>query len=221
MIEIYNEAGQLAIAYKVYPLLGVGVPGAARPGRERERGRDPAHQARERGLGARHRGPRAHRAQVRRSHVVEARSGERSVQALTAEQVLRVWERAENRSPPSEPRCSSRALPRGAPGGAGVCDPGRARERAPRTAYPNLWPPAGIDRGLPGLRHDGRGIVIDAEDLLSRNRGPAGAERAGERLAGERQLAEVVACRLPSSAVRAALRKASRRALRSCCSSAA
>src|SRR2546427_34379 len=33
-------------------MLGVRVPGAARPRRERERRRDPAHQARERGMGA-------------------------------------------------------------------------------------------------------------------------------------------------------------------------
>ena len=37
------------------PLLGVGVPGAARPRRQRQRHRDPAHQAGERGLGARRR----------------------------------------------------------------------------------------------------------------------------------------------------------------------
>ena len=41
IIEVYNEAGQLALAYKVYPLLGLGIPGAARPRRERQRGRDP------------------------------------------------------------------------------------------------------------------------------------------------------------------------------------
>ena len=35
------------------PLLGLGVPGAARARRERQRRRHPAHQARERGLGAR------------------------------------------------------------------------------------------------------------------------------------------------------------------------
>ena len=44
------------------PRLGLGVPGAARPRRERERRRDPAHQARERGLGARLRGAGAQRA---------------------------------------------------------------------------------------------------------------------------------------------------------------
>ena len=67
IVEVYNEAGQLAIAYKVYPLLGVGVPGAARPRRQRQRRRDPAPQARERGLGTRLRGGRADRADVRRA----------------------------------------------------------------------------------------------------------------------------------------------------------
>ena len=49
-------------------LLGVGVPGAARPRRQRQRGRDPAHQARERGLGARLRGARAGRADASPNH---------------------------------------------------------------------------------------------------------------------------------------------------------
>ena len=62
IIDVYNEAGQLVLSYKVYRCVGLGVPGAARPRRERERRRDPAHQARERGLGARRRGARAGRA---------------------------------------------------------------------------------------------------------------------------------------------------------------
>ena len=49
------------------PLLGLGVPGAARPRRQRQRGRDPAPQARERGLGARLRRRRAERAVLRRA----------------------------------------------------------------------------------------------------------------------------------------------------------
>ena len=53
IIEVYNEAGQLAHRLQGLPLLGLGVPGAARPRRQRQRRRDPAHQARERGLGAR------------------------------------------------------------------------------------------------------------------------------------------------------------------------
>ena len=53
IIEVYNEAGQLAICLQGLSLLGLRIPGPARPGCERQRGRDPAHQARERGLGAR------------------------------------------------------------------------------------------------------------------------------------------------------------------------
>ena len=49
------------------PLLGLGVPGAARPRRQRQRRRDPAHQARERGLGARLRRARADRADLHRA----------------------------------------------------------------------------------------------------------------------------------------------------------
>ena len=67
IIDVYNEAGQLALAYKRLPLLGLGVPGAARPRRQRQRGRDPDHQARERGLGARPRGGRAGRADLHRA----------------------------------------------------------------------------------------------------------------------------------------------------------
>ena len=51
IIEVYNEAGQLALLQGV-SVLGVGVPGAARPGRERQRGRHPTHQAGERGVEA-------------------------------------------------------------------------------------------------------------------------------------------------------------------------
>jgi phage tail-like protein len=52
IIEVYNEAGQLASPTRS-SLLGLGVPGAARPRRQRQRRRHPAHQARERRLGAR------------------------------------------------------------------------------------------------------------------------------------------------------------------------
>ena len=41
IIEVYNEAGQLAHRLQGLPLLGVGVPGAARPRRQRQRGRHP------------------------------------------------------------------------------------------------------------------------------------------------------------------------------------
>ena len=53
ILEFYNEAGQLAIAYIDLPLLGVGIPVAPGPGRQRQRSRHSAHEARERGLGAR------------------------------------------------------------------------------------------------------------------------------------------------------------------------
>ena len=64
ILDFYNEAGQLAISYKIYRALGVGVPGPARPGRQRQRRGDPAHQAGERGLGARRVRDRADRAQL-------------------------------------------------------------------------------------------------------------------------------------------------------------
>ena len=48
MIDIFNEAGQKVISYHVP--LGVGVPGASRPRRKRQRGGHPAPEARERGL---------------------------------------------------------------------------------------------------------------------------------------------------------------------------
>ena len=73
IIEVYNEAGQLAHRLQGLPLLGVGVPGAARPRRQRQRGRDPDHQARERGLGARLRRGRADRAVVHRAMTGDAR----------------------------------------------------------------------------------------------------------------------------------------------------
>ncbi len=53
ILEVYNEAGQVVLAYKIYPLLGVRVPAAARPRRQGQRSRDPDAQARERGLGTR------------------------------------------------------------------------------------------------------------------------------------------------------------------------
>ena len=41
IIEVYNEAGQLVHRLQGLPLLGLGVPGAARPRRQRQRRRDP------------------------------------------------------------------------------------------------------------------------------------------------------------------------------------
>ena len=50
-IVLLNEEAQPVLRYRA-PLLGVGIPGAARPRRRRECGGHRAHQARERGLGA-------------------------------------------------------------------------------------------------------------------------------------------------------------------------
>ena len=52
IIEVYNEAGQLALAYKVYPLLGFRIPGASRFRRQRQRRGHPAHQTGKRRLEA-------------------------------------------------------------------------------------------------------------------------------------------------------------------------
>ena len=56
IIEVYNEAGQLAHRLQGLSLLGLGVPGAARSRRQRQRRGHPDAQAGERGLGARLRG---------------------------------------------------------------------------------------------------------------------------------------------------------------------
>jgi hypothetical protein len=52
-IEMYNEAGQLVLAYNVFRCWVSRIPGAAGAGRRGQRRRDPDAQARERGLGAR------------------------------------------------------------------------------------------------------------------------------------------------------------------------
>ena len=70
LLEVYNEAGQLALAYKVYRCWVSEYQVAARSRRQRQRRGDPAHQARERGHRARHRGSRAHRAELRRALMV-------------------------------------------------------------------------------------------------------------------------------------------------------
>ena len=62
IIDLFNEAGQMVDLLQGLPLLGLRIPGAARPRRQRQRGRDPDAQARERGLGPRPRRGRAARA---------------------------------------------------------------------------------------------------------------------------------------------------------------
>ena len=95
IIEVYNEAGQLAHRLQGLPLLGVGVPGAARPRRQRQRRRDPAHQARERRLGARLRRRRADRADVHRAGVMTAigRCDPRHARRRTRADAAALWER--------------------------------------------------------------------------------------------------------------------------------
>ena len=56
IIELYNEAGQLVIAYKVFRCWVSEFQALPGPRRQRQRGRHPAHQAGERRLGARLRG---------------------------------------------------------------------------------------------------------------------------------------------------------------------
>ena len=83
------------------PLLGVGVPGAAGPRRQRERGRDPAHQARERGLGAR-RG---------RGRAAASRRSRSAMEALTAAELLDVWEQGASARRARTGRAAARAMP--------------------------------------------------------------------------------------------------------------
>ena len=73
IIEVYNEAGQLGARLQGLPLLGVGVPGAAGPRRQRQRGRDPDDQAREREAGSATTTSRTGGAQVRRAAVAAGR----------------------------------------------------------------------------------------------------------------------------------------------------
>jgi len=68
-IDVYNEAGQMVLAYNLFRCWPVGVPGTARPGRQFDRGRDRDPQARERRLGARLRNTRAVRKKFQRAHM--------------------------------------------------------------------------------------------------------------------------------------------------------
>ncbi len=91
IIEVYNEAGQLAHGLQGVSLLGLGIPGAARSGCQRQRRGHPDHQARERRLGTRHRSTGAER-----THVYGARV---AMSPLTATDVLRIWELGERQTP--------------------------------------------------------------------------------------------------------------------------
>ena len=54
ILDFYNEAGQTGDQLQDLSRMGLGVPGAAGPGRQRECRRDPAHHSRERRVGARY-----------------------------------------------------------------------------------------------------------------------------------------------------------------------
>ncbi len=87
IIEMYNEAGQLALVVQSLPLLGFRVPGIARSRRQRQCGGDSAYQAGERRMGARCRGDRTDRAELYCSGRLEhaARRHRRtSLQTVTA-----------------------------------------------------------------------------------------------------------------------------------------
>ena len=88
MIEVYNEAGQLVLAYKVYRCWVSEFQAAARPRRQRQRRGDPAHQARERRVGARLRRARADASQRTRCLRSEPTVGAAAMGVLTASELL-------------------------------------------------------------------------------------------------------------------------------------
>ncbi len=63
IVEVYNEAGQLALAYKVYRCWVSEYQALPELRRQRQRRRDPDDQARERGLGTRYGGRGTRRAE--------------------------------------------------------------------------------------------------------------------------------------------------------------
>src|SRR5439155_6708670 len=78
------------------------IPGTAGPRCERKRGRDPAHQARERGLGARHRRHRTGRADAsvttwRRKPSPASFTNSWRMRELTAQDVVTLWEQGRGR----------------------------------------------------------------------------------------------------------------------------
>ena len=67
IIEVYNEAGQLAIAYKLFRCWVSEFQSLPELDAKGKRGRDPDPETRERGLGARRRRHRTVRAELRRA----------------------------------------------------------------------------------------------------------------------------------------------------------
>ena len=153
MIEVYNEAGQMAIAYKVYrcwvsefqalPDLDANANAVAIQ----------THQARERGLGARPRGGGADRAHADRM------SGEPEA-ALTEADLLEAWEEGA-----ALPR-SQRVLPLLRRGGAATGDdvlhwPLGRHDALLLDLHERVFG-ATLDRdlGVPGLRRGGRAVAL-------------------------------------------------------------
>src|SRR5262249_47346923 len=84
--RLLQRGGPARDQLQALPVLGQRIPGAARPGRERERRRHPAHQDRERGLGPRHFDDRADRAELHLDPRLTTR------RALGGELLLGAWE---------------------------------------------------------------------------------------------------------------------------------
>ncbi len=92
IIELYNESGQLVIAYKVFRCWVSEFQAMADLDANANAVADPAHQARERGLAARHRHRRAGRGQL-------YRAGLTAMTAVpTSARLLGVWERGVDRT---------------------------------------------------------------------------------------------------------------------------
>src|SRR5574337_1132652 len=87
-----QRGGPARAGLQAVSLLGVRVPGGAGPGRQRQRGGDPAPEARERGLGARRQRARAGRTELQRAGRVT------SMRTPTPAQLLQVWERGDELS---------------------------------------------------------------------------------------------------------------------------
>ena len=166
------------------PVLGLGVPGAARPRRQRQRRRHPAPQARERGLGARPRGPRADGAQL---HVTQ----------LTSATVLELWEAGLGRTPAARASLLLAAVGERRAGrlAGGTPRPGAARALLRLRARPGRRRRLPVLRrgprrrgrhALPGRRRTPRTrSTLDVDGLPGR--GPGGHRRRPPVLAARRE----------------------------------
>ena len=194
-IDVFNEAGQKVISYKVYPRLGQRVHGAGRPRRQRQRDPDPVDQDRARGMGARPVGEGADGAAVRRRRSVtcvravvpggvwrSTRAGAdepRRASSRCARSTARTRSfLLETRPPPpsarAPPRCS-RAASTTANGSPARADGRRSRGAAAAPAPPDPRRDVRRARAVPGARCGERmELELRVGDLLV----PAYAERA-------------------------------------------